>query len=90
MQQRRDGAVPAEFHVGRGHQRLMIDLRCPQAVAAVDEVDLFCDAGQSKCVRRGGVAAAHHRHGLAPIGRAVAGGAVVNALSNKRFFAGNA
>ena len=34
--------------------------------------------------------AAHHRHGLAPIGRAVAGGAVVNALSNKRFLAGNA
>ena len=87
MQQRGDGAVPAEFHVGRSHQRLMIDLRCPQAVAAVDEVDLFCDAGQSKCVRRGRVAAAHHRHGLAPIGRAVAGGAIVNALSRERILA---
>ena len=30
-----------------------------------------------------------HRHGLAPIGRAVAGGAIVNALSYERFFAGN-
>jgi len=90
VQQRGDGAVPAELHVGCAHQRRMIDLRCPQAVAAVDEVDLFCDAGQSQSIRRGGVAAAHHCHGPAPIGRAVAGGAVVNALSNKRFFAGNA
>ena len=89
MQQRGNGTVPEEFHVGRVHQRLMIDLRCPQAVAAVDEVDLFCDAGQGKCVRRGGVAAAHHRHGLAPIGRAVAGGAIVNTLSNERVLAGN-
>ena len=30
------------------------------------------------------------RHGLAPIGRAVTGGAVVNALANERFLAGNA
>ena len=68
----------------------MIDLRCPQAVPAVDEVDLFCDAGQGQGIRRGGVAAAHHCHGLAPIGRAVAGGAVVNALANERILAGNA
>ena len=90
MQQRRDGAVPAELHVGRVHQRLMIDLRSPQAVAAVDEVDLLGNTGQGQGVRRGGIAAAHHRHGLAPIGRAVAGGAIVNALSYERFFAGNA
>ena len=90
VQQRGNGAVPAEFHIGRVQQRLMIDLRRPQAVAAVDEVDLFCDAGQGKRIRRGGVAAAHHRHGLAPIGRAVAGGAIVNTLSCERFFAGNA
>ena len=68
----------------------MIDLRCPQAVPAVDEVDLFCDAGQGQGIRCGGVAAAHHCHGLAPIGRAVAGGAIVNTLSCERFFAGNA
>ena len=68
----------------------MIDLRSPQAVPAVDEVDFFCDAGQGEGVRRGGIAAAHHRHGLAPIGGAVAGGAVVNALANERFLAGNA
>ena len=68
----------------------MIDLRCPQAVAAVDEVDLLGNAGQGQGVRRGGVAAAHHRHGLAPIGRAVAGGAIVNALSRERILAGNA
>jgi hypothetical protein len=90
VQQSRDGAVPAEFYIGRVHQRLMIDLHCPQAVPAVDEVDLFCNTGQGQGVRCGGVAAAYHRHGLAPIGRAVAGGAVVNALSNKRFLAGNA
>ena len=90
MQQRGNGAVPAELHVGRVHQRLMIDLRCPQAVAAVDEIDLFCDTGQGQGIRRGGVAAAHHRHGLAPIGRAVAGGAVVKALANECFLAGNA
>ena len=90
VQQSRDGAVPAEFYIGRVHQRLMIDLRCPQAVPAVDEVDLFCNTGQGQGVRCGGVAAAYHRHGPAPIGRAVAGGAVVNALSNKRFLAGNA
>ena len=90
MQQRGNGAVPEEFHVGRVHQRLMIDLRSPQAIPAVDEVDLFCNTGQGQGVRRGRVAAAHHRHGPAAIGRAVAGGAVVNALSNKRFFAGNA
>ena len=90
MQQRRDGAVPAKFYVGRVHQRLMIDLRCPQAVPAVNEVDLFCDAGQGQGIRRGGIAAAHHRHGPAAIGRAVAGGAVVNAFANERFLAGNA
>ena len=90
MQQPGNGAVPAEFYIGRVHQRLMIDLRSPQAVPAVDEVDLFCDAGQGKCVRRGGIAAAHHRHGLAPIGCAVAGGAIVNTLSCERLFAGNA
>ena len=90
MQQRGDGAVPAKFHVGRVHQRLMIDLRSPQAVPAVNEVDLFGNTGQGQGVRRGRVAAAHHRHGLAPIGRAVAGGAVVNALANERFLAGNA
>ena len=90
MQQRGNGAVPAKFYVGRVHQRLMIDLRCPQAVPAVNEVDLLGYAGQSKCVRCGGVAAAHHRHGLAPIGCAVAGGAVVNAFADKRILAGNA
>ena len=90
MQQRGNRAVPAELHVGRVHQRLMIDFRCPQAVAAVDEVDLLGNTGQGQGIRRGGVAAAHHRHGLAPIGRAVAGGAVVNALADERFFAGNA
>jgi len=90
VQQSGNGAVPAKFHVGRVYQRLMIDLRSPQAVAAVDEVDLFCNTGQGQGVRRGGVAAAHHRHGPAPIGRAVAGGAVVKALTNERFLAGNA
>ena len=90
MQQCGNGAVPAEFHVGCSHQRLMIDLRCPQAVPAVDEIDLFCNTGQGQGVRRGGIAAAHHRHGLAPIGCAVAGGAVVNALAHQRILAGNA
>ena len=90
MQQSGNGAVPAKFYVGRAHQRLMIDLRCPQAVPAVNEVDLLDYAGQGQGIRRGGIAAAHHRHGLAPIGRAVAGGAVVNALANERVLAGNA
>ena len=90
MQQRGNGAVPAKFYVGRVHQRLMIDLRCPQAVAAVDEVDLLGNTGQGQGIRRGGIAAAHHRHGLAPIGRAVAGGAVVNAFADERILAGNA
>ena len=90
MQQRRDGAVPAEFHIGRIHQRRMVYLGCPQAVPAVDEVDLFCDTGQGQGIRCGGIAAAHHRHGLAPIGRAVAGGAVVNALADECLLAGNA
>ena len=90
VQQSGNGAVPAEFYVGRSHQRLMIDLRCPQAVPAVDEVDLFCNAGQGQGIRRGRVAAAHHRHGPAAIGRAVAGGAVVNAFANERILAGNA
>ena len=56
----------------------------------MDEVDFFCDAGQGQGVCRGGIAAAHHRHGLAPIGRAVAGGAVVNAPANECLLAGNA
>ena len=56
----------------------------------MDEVDLLGNTGKGECVRRGGVAAAHHRHGPATIGRAVTGGAVVKALSNERFLAGNA
>ena len=56
----------------------------------MNEVDLFCNTGQGQGVRRGRVAAAHHRHGLAPIGRAVAGGAVVNALADECLLAGNA
>ena len=90
VQQRGNGAVPAEFYIGRCHQRRMVYLGSPQAVAAVDEVDLLGNTGQGQGIRRGGVAAAHHRHGLAPIGRAVAGGAVVNAFADKRFLAGNA
>ena len=90
MQQSGDGAVPAELHVGHSHQRLVIDLCCPQAVPAVDEIGLFGNTGQGKYVCHGGITAAHHRHGLAPIGRAVAGGAIVNTLSCERFFAGNA
>ena len=90
MQQSGNGAVPAKFYVGRAHQRLMIDLRCPQAVPAVNEVDLLDYAGQGQGIRRGGIAAAHHRHGLAAIESAVAGGAVVNTLSRERFLAGNA
>ena len=47
-------------------------------------------SSQGEGVRRGGIAAAHHRHGLAPIGRAVTGGAVVNALANECLLAGDA
>ena len=90
MQQCGNGAVPAELHVGCVHQRLVIDLRRPQAVPAVDEVDFFCDTGQGQGVCRGGIAAAHHRHGLAPIKGAVAGGAVVDALAHQRLLVGNA
>ena len=61
----------------------MVYLGSPQAVPAVDEIDLFCNTGQGQGIRRGGVAAAHHRHGLAAIGRAVTGGAVVNALAKE-------
>ena len=89
MQQCGNGALPTELHVGRVHQRLVIDLRRPQAVPAVDEIDLFGNTGQGEGVRYGGVAAAHHSYGLASIGCAVAGGAVVNAFSSERILDGN-
>ena len=54
----------------------------------VDEIELFHIAGKKIRFLQRRIAAADHRHGLAPIQRAVAGAAVGNAAAFEFFFAG--
>ena len=77
--QLRHGAVPQKFHIFRLFQRLMVDLRRPQGVSAVDEDHFFRQTAQHHGIRRRGIAAADDSHGLAPVEHSVAGGAVMHA-----------
>ena len=76
MQQLRNSAVPAEFHVLCLYQWLVVDLRGPQLVPAVHQDHPFGDTAQKQGVAGGGIPAAHHGDRFALVAHPVAGGTV--------------
>ena len=90
VQQLGDGAVPAELHVLRLHQRRVIDLCGPQLVPAVHQDHLFGDSAQQQRVSGGGISPAHHDDGPALVAHPVTGGAVGHATAHQGLLAGKA
>ena len=68
-------AIPEDFNVGRSENPLLHGLGSPENIATDNHIYLVAEAGQIGGFFTGGIAAAHHRHILAAIEKAVAGGA---------------
>ena len=65
-----ENGTPQESAAPQGHIYDMIIVGGgpgPKGIPAVDQVHLGAHTGQQQGVRRRAVAAAHHRHGLAPV-----------------------
>ena len=82
----RYNAVPEEFDVSCPHQGLPVNLRCPQRIPAVHNIDLFGQQGKVQGVRGGGVAPAYDQDRFALIEPAVAMGAVMDAFPYQFLF----